>query len=567
MASERKGEHPTTAYARAVTARKIPAGRLVRLACQRHLDDLKAPPSRGFYFDRDAADYALAFFGFLRHTKGEWAGAAIALDAWQQFIIGAVFGWLRADGTRRFRTAYIEVPRKNGKSTLAAGVGLFLLIADGEAGAEVYSAATKREQARIVFDDAARMVRASPGIRKRVSVLTRNINVPGTASKFEPLARDAKSLDGLNIHGAILDEVHAHPSREIVDVIDTATGARRQPLTFEITTAGFDRNSVCWEHHEYTTQVLEGIFTDAGSDAWFGYIAAIDKGDDWRDPAVWEKANPGFGISVKPDDLERKAAKAQSTPAAANVFRQKHCNEWTEQAERWLDMERWRAGAGAVDAEALAGRDCYAGLDLARVDDLSALVLLFPPEALGEAWQALARFFVPEDNIVERGRRDRVPYPLWRDQEWIQATPGNTTDFRFIQAAILEDAERFNIRELAYDRTFAGELVNNLTDEGVLMVPFGQGFMSLAAPTAELERLVLAGQLRHGGNPVLDWNAANVVVRKDPAGNIKPDKERSRERIDGVAALINALGRAQVAEKPRASLADALKRRGMVAVG
>jgi phage terminase large subunit-like protein len=362
-------DDPVTGYARAVTERRTVSNRLVRLACARHLDDLGSDGSRGLHFHPQAAQHAIDFFGFLRHSKGEWAGQTFTLAPWQAFVVGSLFGWQRMDGLRRFRTAYCAVPRKNGKSTLSAGIGLYLLVADGEQGAEIYSAATTRDQARIVFDEAKRMVGSSPAL-KRVSVLINNLNVEASASRFMPLSADASSMDGLNVHGAIIDELHAHRTRHVVDVLETATGARRQPLLFEITTAGYDRHSICFEHHDYAIKLLEGVLQD---DSWFAYIASADENDDWTNQKVWRKANPSFGISVKADDLARKAEKAIALPGAQNAFRRMHLNEWTEQAERWIDIGAWDACDGQVNLEHLRGRTCFGGLDLSTTTDVTAL--------------------------------------------------------------------------------------------------------------------------------------------------------------------------------------------------
>ena len=557
-----------TAWARRVVSGKVVAGHLTRLACQRHLDDLKAGKARGLVWDRDAARHAIEFFSHLRHSTGEWAGQPFDLQPWQQFVVGSVFGWKRADGLRRFRTAYVEVARKNGKSALLAGIALYALVADGEAGAHVYAAATTRDQARIVFGEAERMVAASPALSARVTRTVNNLAVLPTASWFRPLSADASKMDGLNVHFAAVDEVHEHPGPEIIQKLNTATGARRQPLIFEITTAGHDRHSVCRQHHEFSVKALEGTLPHETADAWFAFIATIDSGDDWTDPTVWGKANPSLGVTVKIDDLKRQIDEAREMPAQQNAIRRLRLNEWTEQVTRWLDMEVWAEGglsatAGGADIagelsrleQLLAGRECYGGLDLARVNDLSAFLLLFPPTrapalgSLAEKWIVLSRFWVPEEDIGRRARRDRVPYDVWRDQGFLVATPGNATDFAFIEAEIVSLAGRFDLRELAYDRTFAGEIVQHLQDEGINLVQFGQGFLSMAAPTAELERLAVSRLLWHGGHPVLRWNASNVAVRHDPAGNIKPDKERSSERIDGIVALCNALGRAMMRDE------------------
>ncbi|WP_199257579.1 terminase large subunit [Paracoccus binzhouensis] len=554
---------PVTAYAKAVIGDKITAGRLVKLACARHLEDLKTGKTRSLSWDRAAALHAIEFFTHLRHSTGEWAGQPFVLQPWQQFVVGSVFGWKRADGLRRFRTAYVEVARKNGKSALLAGIALYALIADGEAGAHVYAAATTRDQARIVFGEAERMVAASPALSARVTRTVNNLAVLPTASWFRPLSADASKMDGLNVHLAAVDEVHEHPGPEIIQKLNTATGARRQPLIVEITTAGHDRHSVCRQHHEFSVKALEGSVPHETADSWFAYIATIDAGDDWTDPAVWVKANPSLGVTVKPDDLKRQIDEAREMPAQQNAIRRLRLNEWTEQVTRWLDMGVWAEGGpgdgadwrdirvGLDDLEQkLLGRECYGGLDLARVNDLSAFVLLFPPTldpalgVLAEKWIVLPRFWVPEEDILRRGKRDRVPYDTWRNQGFLVATPGNATDFGFIEAEIIALAGRYDLRELSYDRTFAGEIVQHLQDEGINLVQFGQGFLSMAAPTAELERLSVSRLLWHGGHPVLRWNASNVAVRHDPAGNIKPDKERSSERIDGIVAICNALGRA-----------------------
>lgn len=532
---------PVGAYAKAVVTGRVLAGKLVRLACQRHLDDLKN--ARGLKFEKEEAAKAIRFFQHLKHYKGEWAGQPFILDPWQCFIVGSIFGWKRADGLRRFRVAYEEIARKNGKSQTAAGVGIKLGFFDQEPGAEVYCAATKRDQAKIVFGDAKRMVVASAGFRKEIGVFTSNLHSTGTNSKMEPLGADADTMDGLNIHGAIIDELHAHKTRAMVDVIETATGARRQPLVFEITTAGFDRHSVCWEHREYSVKVLEGSIQD---DSWFAYIATIDEGDDWADESVWVKANPGLGVSVKLDDLRRKCEKAKQLPGAQNAFKRLHLNVWTEVNERWIEAEAWDACGFEVDADELAGRNCFGGLDLSTTKDITAGVLVFPPVEDGEKWKVLCRFFVPEDSIRERVERASVPYDVWERQGLIEATEGNVVDYNIVQQRIIEDSEKFAIREYAFDRFNSTQLVRNLMDEGVNMVPFGQGFVSMSAPVKELEKLVLQKQIAHGGNPVLKWMASNISAKQDPAGNIKFDKSKSSEKIDGMVALAMALGRAIV---------------------
>lgn len=539
---------PATRYALGVDRGEVVAGELVKLACARHLADLEHGHQRGLRYDPEAAQTALDFFGLLRHSKGRWAGQTFSLQPWQEFLVGSVFGWKRADGSRRFRVGHLEVARKNGKTTLAAGVGLLLLVLDGEGGAEVYTVATKRDQAKLTHEESVRMVRASHALGRRVTVVRDNLSVGATNSKYAPLTSEGDSLDGLNVHGAICDELHAWPQRLLWDVLETSTGARRQPLFLVTTTAGTGRHGIWWERRELAIKALKARGpTDAGwDDSLFGLVYTLDEADDWLDEKVWAKANPSLGVTLTLEELREKTAQAKESPGKQNPHRRLRLNVPTEQVSRWLDVAVWDEGAQAVDAGALKGRPCWGGLDLARVRDLSALVLLFPPREDGERWQLLAWFWCPQEDIESRSRRDRVPYDLWARQGFLTATPGNFTDFGAIGKKVVELAGVYDLREVAYDRTFAGELVQTLTDEGIKMVEFGQGFLSMAGPTGEFERLVVGRQLRHGGHPILRWNAQNVAVRQDPAGNLKPDKERSGERIDGITGGVMALGRAMV---------------------
>lgn len=536
-------EHGWGQYVEQVLSGQIVAGKWAREACERHVRDLQAGEARGLRFDEPAAERAVQFFSFLKHSKGEWAGQPLHLELWQQFVVAMLFGWKRADGTRRFRTSYLEVARKNGKSTLAAGIGLLLMVADGEPGAEVYTAATKRDQARITHSEATRMVKASPFLRRKIKVFKDNLNIEGTASKFEPLGRDSDSMDGLNVHGAIVDEVHAHKTRDVWDVLETATGSRRQPLMFAITTAGFDRQSLCFQLHEFAEKVLDQVVED---DSFFGIIYALDAEDDWEDEACWQKANPNLGISKKWDDMRRKAARAKEMPAAQNAFKRLELDVWTQAETKWVNLDHWKLCGKMVDAAGLRGRTCYGGLDLSSTTDISALILCFPPETEEDDYQLLCRFWVPEDSMRERSRKDRVPYDVWVRQGYITATPGNVIDYDYILAQIEEDAQAYDLRELAFDRWGATKIQSKLMElyGEEFLVQFGQGFASMSAPMKELERLLLSHLLAHGNNPVLTWMADNLVSRQDPAGNIKPDKARSRERIDGMTGTIMALDRA-----------------------
>jgi phage terminase large subunit-like protein len=538
-----EAEHPVQRYIDGVLDGTIPVCRWTHLAVERQVRDLQDAGDHGFYFDEFAAQHVLDFCSFLHHSKGEWAGQPLVLEGWQQFTLWVIFGWKRkSDGQRRFRTSYKEVPRKNGKSTEAAAVGLDLMVADGEPGAEVYSAATKRDQARITHGEATRMVKASPTLLRRIGVFKDNLNVPATNSKFEPLGADEDSLDGLNIHGAIIDELHAHRTRKVVDVIETATGARRQPLLFEITTAGFNQTSVCYEHHRYTQQVLEGTVQD---DSWFGIIYTIDEGDDWRDEEAWKKANPNLGVSKKIDYMRQQAAKAERMPGALNAFLTKDLDVWTQQADRWIDIDLWDENAGKFDIEEWKKRPVYGGLDLASVSDLIAWVMVCPRLDDPDEVEVLCRFWCPEARLFDEDNRYADQYRAWKAAGFLLTTEGNAVDYGFVRTQIVADAETFNLVDLNVDRLFqGGQLAGELIDEGLTVIGLGQGFLSMAAPMKEFERRLLGKKVHHGGNPVLRWMAGNVSVKQDAAGNLKPDKATSQGKIDGIVALVMALDRA-----------------------
>lgn len=481
---------------------------------------------------------------FLRHSKGEWAGSPVLLEPWQAFYLGTLFGWRRGDGTRRFRTSYLEVARKNGKSTLLAGVGLYLLVADGEPGAEIYTAATKRDQARIIFQESQRMVRQSPDLREVVGSVKDNLHVQASFSKYEPVGRDSDTLDGLNVHGGLIDELHAHPTGDMWDVLETATGARRQPLMVAVTTAGSNRQSICYQFHDYTEKVLSGVVED---DAWHGMIYSLDRDaggllEDWESEAAWLKANPNLGVSKKLDDLRDKARKAKQMPSRLNVFLQKELNIWTQASMRWIDPERWRACnvRPVVEAE-LAGRRCYGGLDLSSTLDVTALVWVFPP-AEGTVYDVLARLWIPEENWYERVKTDRAPYDVWIRQGLMTVTPGNVVDYEFILETVQADFKRFDVAELAFDPWNATSVTNKLASDK--LVEFRQGYVSMNPAMKALEVAIQRRTLNHGGNAALAWMADNLVASMDPAGNLKPDKAKSTERIDGIVALLMGLDRA-----------------------
>lgn len=541
-----KPTDPVTAYARDVLENKIAAGGLVKAACRRHVQDLKTAAKRGWCFDVDRAMRAIEFFpAACVHYKGAAAGQPFVLEPWEAFIIGSAFGWVSIEtGLRRFRVVYVEIPRKNGKSALAAGVGLYLLVFDGEAGPEVYSAATKREQAAIVWGDAAKFVRKSASLTRRLQVYKHSIISPANDGVFVPLSADDKTMDGLNPHGVVIDELHRHPSRAIVDVLETAQGAREQPLQLEITTAGKDVESVCWDHHDYTVKVNDGTFDD---DRWFGYIAAADKGDRWNDERTWAKANPNLGVSKSLEYMRTQFTSAKNQPAKQSEFKRLHLNKWTEEAGGFFDMEKWNACATPVDDAKLAGRECIMGFDLSSKIDITALVELYVPTKDDPLWYVRPTFWVPQAKVDEAkagDAKDRVPYHLWHERGLIRATEGNVVDYNAMFGVIVERADLVHVRQIGFDPWNATQIANDLAAEGFEMVEVGQGYKSMTEPTKKLTELVLEGLVAHGGHPVLRWMASNFSVATDDAGNQKPSKRMSRQRIDGIVAIIIALNRA-----------------------
>lgn len=544
----------TTAYARAVVASEIIACDLVKLACRRHLRDLELGAERGLLWNAPLAQWRISFYPkFLRHSKGEWARKPMELAPWQKFIVGSVFGWERADGTRRFRYVYQEVPRKNGKSTMLAGVGLDMLVCDEENGAEVYATATKKDQARIIFDEAKRMVAMSPALAEVVTRLKLNLSVERTSSKFEPLASEENTLDGLNPHCILIDELHKHRNRTLLDVMDTAVGARRQPLLWIITTAGDDSpESVYASENEYATKVLQGVHED---DNTFAFITTIDKGDKWDDPKSWAKANPNLGVSVKLDDLQRQALKAQKSPQGQTAFMRLRLNVRSSSIESAIDMQIWAQNGGKRrDPSEFKGRRCWGGLDLSSKIDISAWIKLFEPEEPGGRHPVLARFWMPADTLEQRIEKDRgAQYRQWVDEGYIEVTPGNIVDHSEIERAVAADNGEFVLESVAYDPWNATQLSAKLFSEGVPMVEFIQGLRSYSEPTKELINWLVDKKLDHGNNPVLRWMASNLKTHRDKNENVMPHKLHSTGRIDGITALIMAIGRkiAPVGQKPQ----------------
>ena len=495
-------------------------------------------------YDKAAADYAVNFIECLSHTKGTWAGKPFELLDWQERIIRDLFGVLKPNGYRQFNTAYIEIPKKNGKSELAAAIALLLTCGDGEERAEVYGCAADRQQASIVFEVAADMVRMCPALNKRVKILAsqkRIVYMP-TNSFYQVLSAEAYSKHGFNIHGVVFDELHTQPNRKLFDVMTKGSGdARMQPLYFLITTAGTDTNSICYEQHQKAKDILEGRKIDR---TFYPVIYGAEDDADWTSPKVWKQANPSLGETIGMEKVVAACESARQNPGEENAFRQLRLNQWVKQAVRWMPMEKWDACNFPFDASELEGRICYGGLDLSSTTDITAFVLVFPPIDEDDKYYILPFFWLPEDTLPLRVRRDHVPYDVWERQGYLLTTEGNVVHYGFIENFIEELGQRFNIREIAFDRWGAVQMSQNLEGLGFTMVQFGQGYKDMSPPTKELMRLTLNKMIAHGGHPVLRWMMDNIFIKRDPAGNIKPDKEKSTEKIDGAVALIMALDRA-----------------------
>ncbi len=495
-------------------------------------------------YNKEHADYAVNFIECLSHTKGTWAGKPFKLLPWQEQIIRDLFGVIKPNGYRQFNTAYIEIPKKMGKSELAAAVALLLCCGDGEERAEVYGCAADRQQATIVFDVAADMVRMCPALNKRVKILAsqKRIVFQPTNSFYQVLSAEAYSKHGFNIHGVVFDELHTQPNRKLFDVMTKGSGdARTQPLYFLITTAGTDTHSICYETHQKAKDILEGRKIDP---TFYPVIYGADEGDDWTNPKVWKKANPSLGVTVGIDKVKAACESAKQNPGEENSFRQLRLNQWVKQAIRWMPMEKWDSCSFAVNEDELEGRVCYGGLDLSSTTDITAFVLVFPPIDEEDKFVILPYFWLPEETLELRVKRDHVPYDIWERQGYIQTTEGNVVHYGYIESFIEKLGERYNIREIAFDRWGAVQMVQNLENMGFTVVPFGQGFKDMSPPTKELMKLTLEQKIAHGGHPVLRWNMDNIFIRTDPAGNIKADKEKSTEKIDGAIATIMALDRA-----------------------
>lgn len=495
------------------------------------------------HYDKKKADRAVTFIENLCHTKGKWAGTPFWLLPWQEQLIRDIFGIVKADGNRQFRTAFVEICKKVGKSELAAAVALYLLYADNEPSAEVYGAAADRQQASIVFDVAKQMVEMSPALMKRSKLMgaTKRIVNYSNAGYYQVLSAEVGGKHRFSVSGLVFDEIHTQPNRQLYDVLTKGSSdARQNPLHFIITTAGNDRHSIAYELHTKAVDILEGRRVDP---TFYPVVYGLKDDEDWEDEANWYKVNPSLGYTVDIERLRDAYREAKQNPADEVTFKWLRCNMWVSSTVAWIPDAIYMRGNEPIDVDALAGRDCYAGLDLSSTGDITALVLIFPPRNEDEKYVLLPYFWIPEETIPRRVKANSVPYDIWEKQGYIMSTEGNVIHYDFIEKFIMDLSEKYHILEIAVDRWNATQMIQNLEGEGFTIVPFGQGFSSMSAPTKEFYRLLMEGRIIHGGNPVLRWMAGNVVIDTDPAGNIKVTKAKSKEKIDGIVAAIMALDR------------------------
>lgn len=495
------------------------------------------------HYDKAKADRAVTFIENLCHTKGKWAGKRFWLLPWQEQLIRDIFGIVKHDGNRQFRTAFVEICKKVGKSELAAAIALYLLYADNEPSAEVYGAAADRQQASIVFDVARQMVEMSPALMKRSKLMsaTKRIVNYGNAGFYQVLSAEVGSKHGFSISGLVFDEIHTQPNRQLYDVLTKySSDARQNPLHFIITTAGNDRHSIAFELHTKAIDILEGRRVDP---TFYPVVYGLKDDEDWEDEANWYKVNPSLGYTVDIERLRDAYREAKQNPADEVTFKWLRMNMWVSSTTSWIPDAIFMKGNEPIDMRLLEGRDCYAGLDLSSTGDITALVLIFPPRNTDEKYILVPYFWVPEETIPQRVKANSVPYDVWEKQGHLMATEGNVIHYDFIEKFICDLAEKYHILEIAVDRWNATHMIQNLEDAGFTMVPFGQGFASMSTPTKEFYRLLMEGQIVHAGHPVLRWMAGNVVIETDAAENIKVTKAKSKEKIDGIVASIMALDR------------------------
>ena len=508
------------------------------------------------HYDKAKADRAVKFIENLRHTKAKCAGKRFWLLPWQETLVRDIFGTVKEDGTRQFRTAYVEICKKVGKSELAAAIALYLLYADNEPSAEVYGAAADRQQASIVFDVAKRMVELTPALLKRSKIMgaTKRIVNYSNAGIYQVLSADDGNKHGFSVSGLVFDEIHNQPNRNLYDVLTKGSSdARANPLHFIITTAGNDRNSIAFELHTKALDILNGRREDP---TFYPVVYGLADDEDWTDEKNWYKVNPSLGYTVEIDRLRDAFREAQQNPADEVTFRWLRLNQWVSSTVAWIPDQIYALGNEAIDMESLKGRECYGGLDLSSSGDITAFVLVFPPHNGKEKYVILPFFWVPQDTIPLRVRRTSVPYDKWQAQGYLMATEGNVIHYGFIETFIDDLGKIYNIKEIAYDRWGAVEMTQALEGMGFTVVPFGQGFSSMSPPTKRFYELLMEGKMVHGAHPVLRWMAGNVVVDTDPAGNIKVTKRRSPDKVDGIVAAIMALDRCIRHEENTGSVYD-----------
>ena len=535
-------------YVDDVISGKVLACQTVIKACKRHLNDLKRSSQGKFdyHFNHARAEHACQFIEYMPHIKGDLASKKqlIMLEPWQCFVFCSIFGWVDSNGYRRFNKAYVEVPRKNGKSPMGSGVGLYCLSADKEEGAEVYSAGANLKQAKITFNDAKAMVVKSPDLSSYFGIeyTSEAVFIPTTNSTFQPLAKDNKgTLDGKNIHCAIVDELHAHPNGDTYKSIVAGMAARAQPLCFTITTAGGNRTGICFEQHTYIKKMLDNVFED---ESYFGIIYSIDPEDDWKDPAVWAKANPNFGVSVYPNYIKSLCTSAQNSMSVQNEFKTKNLNVWINSDSAWMNMDAWNACEDEeLKEEQMAGLDCYVGVDLASMTDFCSVVKVYVRQIEDQI-----HYYVFAKQFLNEKALDESKIKLlnnWADDGYIQRTIGNTTNFNVIETYIEELATEINPKQIAFDRTQANYMIQNLKNKNIKCITeYNQSVSTMSTPMKELEAAVLSGRLHHTGDPCLTWMVSNVVAHLDAKDHIYPNRDKNARhmKIDSAVATIMAIG-------------------------
>jgi phage terminase large subunit-like protein len=546
-------------YAADIRDEKIPSCKWVKLAVKRWYADLETGGDRGLYFDENAAARVFRFSGYCRQYEGEFAGLPLELQGWQCFIVANVFGWMREDGTRRFRIVYEKVARKNGKSTKLAFIASYGLLADNEGGPRVYSAATKRDQARELYDAAEAMIAQSPKLSKLVRNYADRIVAVKSRGRMQALSKDSKSMDGLNVHFGLIDELHAHPNSAVWDVIKSARGARKQPLIWTITTEGFLVDGVDADQQDYAQRVLEGAIDD---DSYFAIIFTLDDPEDWDKESEWIKANPNWGVSVNPDDMREQCRMAKEIPTERIEFLTKRLDLKVRGEAKWMNLERFKLCEVDYDDQApwngndeFAGADAWGGLDLSAVEDITSATFTISHEG---KTRTFVRAYLPQGALDRRLAKGDKSLEKYVQTGHLQLTPGETVDYEFMKNDLRKALSYFNVAGIAYDRWNSNQLVNDMLGEGAAMVEFGQGFGSMSAPMKELMVRVLNETFEYS-NPLLYWCVANLVTEINPAGDIKPDKSKIKEKIDAAVSTIMALGMMilmPVKKRPRSIYAD-----------